>query len=112
VLAGDFHLIRRFMPEDLRGRIVLTQTITATDVEELRRRGVWLLITDGPDMGGRSFATNVLQGTIVAVLGRRPEEISADEYLQTALRAGFIPRMEELNPHHAPGWWRRESVPA
>jgi len=112
VLAGDFHLIRRFMPEDLRARIVLTQTITATDVEELRRRGVWLLITDGPDMGGRSFATNVLQGTIVAVLGRRPEEISADEYLQTALRAGFIPRMEELNPHHAPGWWRRESVPA
>jgi hypothetical protein len=112
VLAGDFHLIRRFMPEDLRGRIVLTQTITPTDVEELRRRGAWLLITDGPDMGGRSFATNVLQGAIVAVLGRRPEEIATDEYLQTALRAGFIPRMEELNPQHAPGWWRRDPVPA
>lgn len=112
VLAGDFHLIRRFMPEDLRGRIVLTQTITPTDVAELRRRGAWLLITDGPDMGGRSFATNVLQGAIVAVLGRRPEEIATDEYLQTALRAGFIPRMEELNPQHAPGWWRRDPVPA
>ncbi|MGH2398670.1 MAG: quinate 5-dehydrogenase, partial [bacterium] len=49
VLAGDFHLIRRFMPEDLRGRVVLTQTITKEDVEQLRRRGVWMLITDGPD---------------------------------------------------------------
>lgn len=106
VLAGDFHLIRRFMPDDLRGRIVLTQTVTAHDVEQLRRRGVWMLITDGPDMGGRSFATNVLQGALVAVLGRPPEEITSDEYLQTALRAGFLPRTEELNPDAAPSWWR------
>ncbi|MDQ7843485.1 MAG: quinate 5-dehydrogenase [Armatimonadota bacterium] len=108
VLAGDFHLIRRYMPDDLRGRIVLTQTITPTDVEELRRRGVWMLITDGPDMGGRSFATNVLQGVIVAVTGKRPEEITPAEYLETALRAGFLPRMEELNPREAPRAWRRE----
>ncbi len=106
VLAGDFHLIRRFMPEDLSGRIVLTQTITADDVTELRRRGVWMLITDGPDMGGRSFATNVLQGVIVAVTGKRPDELSSEEYLQTALRAGFLPRMEELNPQHRPAWAR------
>jgi len=110
VLAGDFHLIRRFMPEDLRGRIVLTQTITKEDVEQLRRRGVWMLITDGPDMGGRSFATNVLQGVIVAVTGRRPDDISPEEYLQTALAAGFLPRVEELNPAAAPAWWNRERV--
>lgn len=110
VIAGDFHLIRRFMPDDLRGKVILTQTITPVDVEELDRRGVWLLITDGPDMGGRSFATNVLQGALVAVLGRRPEEISPDEYLQTALRAGFLPRMEVLNPEAAPTWRLRDPV--
>lgn len=112
VVAGDFHLIRRFMPDDLRGRIVLTQTITKDDVEQLRRRGVWMLITDGPDMGGRSFPTNALQGVIVAVTGKRPEEISHEEYLQTALRAGFLPRIEELNPGAAPSWWKRETVRA
>src|SRR5438093_436442 len=107
VVAGDFLLIRRFMPDDLRGKVIVTQTITKTDVEELRKRGVWLLVTDGPDMGGRSFATNVLQGVIVALLGRRPEEISTDEYLQTAQRAGFEPRVEELNPNAAPAWASR-----
>jgi len=112
VLAGDFHLIRRFMPGDLRGKIVLTQTITSNDVDELRKRGVWMLITDGPDMGGRSFATNVLQGHIVAVSGRRPEEITTDEYLQTALRAGFEPRIEELNPNARPAWAQRNTVMA
>lgn len=110
ILAGDFHLIRRYMPDDLRGRVVLTQTITKADVEQLRRRGVWMLITDGPDMGGRSFATNVLQGVIVAVTGRRPDDISTDEYLQIALEAGFLPRIEELNPSEAPAWARREQV--
>lgn len=110
VLAGDFHLIRRYMPDDLRGRVVLTQTITRGDVEQLRRRGTWMLITDGPDMGGRSFATNVLQGVIVAVTGRRPEDISTDEYLQTALEAGFLPRIEELNPSAPPAWAKREQV--
>lgn len=107
VIAGDFPLMRRFLPPDLRGKTILTQTITPTDVEELRRRGVWLMITDGPDMGGRSFATNVLQGVVVAVLGRRPEEISTEEYLTTLLRAGFEPRMEELNPQFAPPDWKR-----
>lgn len=111
VLAGDFHLIRRYMPDDLRGRLVLTQTITKGDVEQLRRRGVWMLITDGPDMGGRSFATNVLQGVIVAITGRRPDDLSTDEYLQTALEAGFLPRVEELNPSAAPAWAKREQVP-
>lgn len=111
VITGDFQLIRRFMPPDLGGKIVLTQTITATDVQELTKRGVWMLITDGPDMGGRSFATNVWQGVVVALLGRRPEEISPEEYCQTLLRAGVAPRMEELNPGATPPW-RREQVSA
>ena len=105
VIAGDFPLMRRFMPPDLHGKIVLTQTITPVDVEELRKRGVWMVITDGPNMGGRSFATNVLQGVVVALTGRRPEEISAEEYMKTLLRAGFEPRIEELNPDAAPRAW-------
>lgn len=101
VIAGDFHLMRRFMPDNLGGKVIFTQTITKTDVEELRRRGVWLLITDGPDMGGRSFATNVLQGIVVAVTGRRPEDIAPQEYLDTLRAAGFEPRIEELNPRES-----------
>jgi len=112
IVAGDFLLIRRFMPDDLRGKVILTQTVTKTDVDELRKRGVWLLITDGPDMGGRSFATNVLQGVIVALLDRRPEEIATEEYLHTALRAGFEPRVEELNPDAIPAWAPRTRVAA
>jgi len=96
VIAGDFHLIRRFLPPSLAGKIILTNTITPTDVEELRTRGAWMLITDGPEMNGRSFGTNVLQGVVVAVTGTRPEEIPTEAYMETLLRAGVQPRVEVL----------------
>lgn len=96
VVAGDFPLMRRYLPPSLPGKIVLTNTVTRQDVQELRKRGVWLLITDGPEMNGRSFGTNVLQGVVVAVTGRRPEDIPPDAYMETLLRAGVQPRVEEL----------------
>ena len=74
VIAGDFHFIRRHMPDRLDGKTVVTNTTTAADVEELRRRGVGRLVTTTPDMNGRSFGTNVIEGMAVAYrgLGREP----------------------------------------
>jgi hypothetical protein len=95
VVAGDFHLIRRYMPPDLTGKTILTQTITPADTEELRRRGTRTLITVAPEMDGRSFATNVLEGVVLALSGRRGD-LGPDEYVEWMLRAGFRPRIETL----------------
>jgi hypothetical protein len=40
IVAGDFHFMRQFMPARLDGKVVLTNTLTARDVDELRVRGV------------------------------------------------------------------------
>jgi len=96
VIAGDFHFIRRYMPEDLAGKTIFTQTITPEDRDGLRRRGAVMLITGAPDMEGRSFATNVLEGIVVALSGRRSEDLSPDDFVQWLLRAGFRPRVERL----------------
>jgi hypothetical protein len=96
VVAGDFHFIRRYMPDDLAGKTVFTQTITPEDRAALERRGAAVLITAAPDIEGRSFATNVLEGIVVALSGRRSEALSSDEFVQWMLRAGFRPRVERL----------------
>ncbi len=96
VIAGDFHYIRRHLPPDLQGKTIVTQTITADDVAQLRRRRVRRLIVDFPSMGGRSFATNVLQAAVVAATGRRPDEITPPQYVEHLLAAGMEPRVEEL----------------
>jgi hypothetical protein len=86
------------MPADLGGKIIFTQTITAEDRDALRQRGVDTLITASPEMDGRSFATNVLEGIVVSLSGRRSDELTPQEFVQWMLRAGFRPRVERLSP--------------
>ena len=76
IVAGDFHFIRRHMPERLDGKTVVTNTTTADDVEDLRARGVRRLVTTTPDMAGRSFGTNVIEAMAVAHLGAGREGAS------------------------------------
>lgn len=96
VIAGDFHFIRRYMPERLDGKVVITNTTTATDVELLAERGVAALVTTTPVLGGRSFGTNVMEAAFVALLGKRPEEIEPSEYLDLIRQLDFKPTIRRL----------------
>lgn len=98
VIAGDFMFIRRHMPPDLAGRLIVTNTTTESDVSELQKRGVRALVTTTPVFGGRSFGTNVLEGVFVCLIGKRPEAITPEEYLQVADALGWEPTVRELTP--------------
>jgi hypothetical protein len=96
IIAGDFHFIRRYMPPELPGKIVITNTVTADDAAMLQKSGVYMLVTTTPEMGGRSFGTNVLEGILVALAGKRPENIDKDEYSQIMQSIGIKPRVSVL----------------
>lgn len=98
VVAGDYHLIGRYMPEDMRGKIVLTNTTTAENAAELKRRGVMQLITTTPVLDGRSFGTNVMEAVLVAFSGKRPDELTEQDYLAKLKELGWTPQVQELNP--------------
>ena len=98
VIAGDFLFISRFMPEDLRGKIVFTNTTTAQDVVELTRRGVTTLITTTPVFEGRSFATNVMEAVLITLLGKRPEALTPEDYFRKLEELGWKPGIQQLNP--------------
>ncbi|MDQ6931873.1 MAG: quinate 5-dehydrogenase [Candidatus Eremiobacteraeota bacterium] len=96
IIAGDFHFMRQFMPDRLDGKTVLTNTVTHNDVEELRARGVARLITTTPDFGGRSFGTNVIEASLVALLGKRWEEVTAADYERALRKLDLKPRIIEF----------------
>jgi hypothetical protein len=98
IIAGDWHIIRRYMPENMQGKIVLTQSSRASEIEMLRERGVKQLITTTPDIGGEAFATNVMEAVLVALLGKRPEALTPSDYLGTLKQLGWKPGIKELNP--------------
>jgi hypothetical protein len=97
IIAGDFHFMRQFMPDDLTGKIVLTNTVTDGDVNELRKRGVKMLITTTPDFQGRSFGTNVVEAALVALLGKKWSEVSASDYESLLEQLHLQPRVVSLN---------------
>lgn len=95
-ICGDFHYIRQHMPEDMRGKTILTNTITVKDVELLRSRGAKLLITVSPEFQGRSLGANVLEAILIALSGRNPAELSERDYFDMLDRMQLKPRVQEL----------------
>lgn len=96
IIAGDFHFMRQFMPERLDGKVVLTNTVTQANVDELAARGVSLLITTTPDLAGRSFGTNVLEAALVALLGKAWNEIAPADYERLLRDLQLKPRVIAL----------------
>jgi hypothetical protein len=92
------HYIRRYAPDDLRGKTILTQTLRKADIDWLKEAGAWRAITTTPEMGGETFATNVMEGVIVSLLGKGPEEMQENDYLSTLEKLNWKPNVLELNP--------------
>ena len=96
LIAGDWHYIRRYAPEDLKGKSILTQTLRKADLDWLNTTGAERAITTTPVMGGETFATNVMEGVLVALLGKRPEELTEKDYLDTLRRLDWKPNVIPL----------------
>lgn len=70
VIAGDCHYIKRHMPDDLAGKVIVTNTTTERDMDAFRRRGVRHVMTTTPQLDGRSFGTNMMEAALTAVAGK------------------------------------------
>lgn len=90
IIAGDYKYVRKYLPTDAGGKWVITNTTTEQDVEFLRQRGVELLVTSTPRFGGRSFGTNVIEATLVALEGARGG-LPAARYRELMHEVGFAP---------------------
>lgn len=99
IIAGDFAYIRRFAPDNLRGKVLITDTLSSDDVEELRERGVESLITFTPplDEAHPFVGANVLEAILVSFIDRPPAEITEDDYLNLVARGELEPQITVLN---------------
>ncbi len=70
LIAGDFLFMKKYLPDDLTGKTVITNTTTEANVELLRERGVRQVITTTPRYEGRSFGTNMMEATLTAYAGK------------------------------------------
>lgn len=97
VIAGDFLYIRRHMPVDLTGKVIITNTTTPGDIDFLQGRGVSYLVTTTPRIDGRSFGTNVLEAALIAYAGHG-RALTDTELAGLVKDLGLQPSVQRLNP--------------
>jgi hypothetical protein len=84
------------MPDSLEGRIIVTNTTTASDVELFRSAGVSHLVTSTPVYEGRSFGTNLMEAALIAVAGKnRPLTLDEIETMLSELK--LEPQLQTFN---------------
>lgn len=90
IISGDYKFVRKYMPRDMTGKWIVTNTTTREDVDFLRSTGADLLITSTPRLEGRTFGTNVIEATLVALEGAK-EALKPERYLELLRATGFAP---------------------
>lgn len=96
VIAGDCLYVKKHMPDNMEGKVIVTNTTTPEDVKLFKELGVKYLITTTPVMDGRSFGTNMMEAALVAISGKnRP--LTWDEYSELLEKLRFEPQLQELN---------------
>ncbi len=99
IIAGDYAYIRRFAPDNLKGKTVITNTLSSADVQDLKERGVESLITMTPPLSDEHpfVGANIIEAILVSFIDRPPEEITDDDYLNLVARGELEPRVTVLN---------------
>ena len=96
VIAGDFNYIKRHLPDRLDGKVIVTNTTTLNDADLLRARGASYLVTTTPRFTGRTFGTNVLEATLIALSGKG-RVLRRDEVATLLEQLDFHPTVTLLN---------------
>ena len=97
IIAGDFHFIKKHLPNRLDGKMIITNTVRTHHLEMLRSRGLQWLVTTTPSIGGQSFGTNLLEAALVTQVKKPWQEVESRDFLDLIQELHLQPRIEQLN---------------
>ena len=97
VIAGDFLQVWSYLPDDLSGKIIITNTTTARNVEELQKRNLHILVTTTPRLAGRSFGTNVMEAVCRCLVDKPDDQISSADFTDLIERIPLKPQVHVLS---------------
>lgn len=97
IIAGDFIQVWSNLPNDLSGKIIITNTTTARNVEELQKRKLHILVTNTPRLEGRSFGTNVIEAMCRCLVDKPDDQITSEDFMDLIERVPLKPQVHILN---------------
>jgi len=79
------------------GKIVVTNTTTAKNVEELRKRNLHILVTVTPRLEVRGFGTNIMEATLLALMDKPQSEVTDGDFLDLIQRIPLTPNICQIS---------------
>ncbi|WP_456426987.1 serine carboxypeptidase [Rhodocaloribacter sp.] len=102
VLAGDVAAVRRYAPERLAHKTVVVESATETDLDDLRRRGVDIVVTMMPPLGAADglgqWSAAVVEAALAALRPDPALPLSEDTYLDLMAELTWTPHVRYLQP--------------
>jgi len=96
VIAGDCLYIRQYLPKNMKGKIIVTNTTTEEDINVFTKCGVSHILTTTPVFDGRTFGTNVMEAVIHALSGKKTP-LPETELIQWIEKLKLVPQIRQLN---------------
>jgi predicted amino acid dehydrogenase len=99
VIVGDSAYLRYYAPSDLRRKVIVTNTLSSEEIEELQQRGAESVVTLStlPGNVDSSVDSDVVEAMLTVLMDRCPTELTDDDYLQFASQWEYEPRITVLN---------------
>jgi predicted amino acid dehydrogenase len=99
IIVGESVYIRRFAPDNLKGKVVITDDISTGDLDDFRKRGVESLITVIPPLSDMHpfVSADVLEAIFVSFIDRPTAETTDNDYLDLITRCDLKPHITVLN---------------
>ncbi|MBK8045731.1 MAG: serine carboxypeptidase [Anaerolineales bacterium] len=105
VIAGDIGAIRRYAPQQLKRKTIIAECATQEDVDDLRQRGVSILVTLMPSLDGTNdlgqWPAAVVEAVLVALRRDESMPLSEDTYLDLMADIHWTPGIRYLQPDEA-----------
>jgi hypothetical protein len=94
-IAGDMLYIRKYAPDQLNCKLIITNTTTEENIALLKQKGINTVITMSPRFERRSFGTNVMEGVLTALSGKN-RLLNREELNQMINETGIKPTILNL----------------
>ena len=105
ILAGDIGAIRRYAPGELKRKTVVVEWATDEDLDDLRARGVSIVVTMMPALDGRGelgrWSAATLEAIMVAIRSNPDAPLTEDTYLDLMADLDWTPAVRYLQPGEA-----------
>ena len=93
VVVAPVHELDAFDAEELEGKTIITSTVNDRRIAEFRKKGVHMVVDGAPMMSGHALGPSLFDAMNIAAIGKDPDEILEDDYLEIITDLGLEPRI-------------------